>query len=119
MTVTVRADISSKPLSIGMEGFYLEIKLQKKKWFLCCPYNPNKNAIKSHIKPHKEILKKGLALYSSKYENFIVLDDFNVGMDNSDMTFSVIRLTSNALLSDTYDLKCLIKEPKILKIHPA
>ena len=40
----------------------------------------------------------------SKYEHFIVLGDFNVGMDNSDMT----------VFCDTYDLKCLIKEPTML-----
>ena len=77
----VTADIPSKLLFIEllpMEGFYVEINLQKKKWLLCCSYNPDQNAIKSHI----EILQKGLALYSSKYESFIVLGDFNVDMDN-------------------------------------
>ena len=37
----VRADIPSKLLSIEslpMEGFYVEINLQKKKWLLCCSY---------------------------------------------------------------------------------
>ena len=63
-----------------MEGFYVDINLQKKKW-LCCSYNPNENAIKSHL----EILHKGLALYSSKYENFIYLGPFNVGVYNSHM----------------------------------
>ena len=70
-------------------------------WLLCCSYNPNKNTIKSHI----EILHKGLALYSSKYENFIILGDFNVGMNNGDTT----------VFCDTYDLKCLIKEPTCYK----
>ena len=100
----VRADIPSKLLStelLPMEGFYVEINLQKKKWLLCCSYNPNKNTIKSHI----EILHKGLALYSSKYENFIVLGDFNVDMDNSYMT----------VFCYTYDLNCLIKEPTCYK----
>ena len=100
----VRADTPSKLLSIEwlpMEGFYIEINLQKKKWLLCYSYNPNKNAIKSHL----ENLHKGLALYSSKYENFIVLGDFNVGMDNSDMM----------VFCDTYDFKCLIKEPTCYK----
>ena len=80
MLLYVRVDIPSKLLSIEslpMEGFYVEINLQKKKWLLCCSYNPNKNAIKSHL----ENLHKGLALYSSKYKNFIVLGDFNVGLD--------------------------------------
>ena len=76
----VRADIPSKLLStesLPMEDFYVEINVQKKKWLLSCSYNPNKNAIKSHL----EILYKDLALYSSKYENFIVSGDLN-GMDN-------------------------------------
>ena len=68
--------------SLPTEGFYVEIILQKKKWLLCSSYNLNKNVIKSHL----ENLHKVLALYSSKYENFIVLSDFNVDMDNSDMT---------------------------------
>ena len=96
----VRADIPSKLLStdlLPMEGFYADINHQKKKWLLCCSYNPSKNAIKSHI----EILHKDLVLYASKYENFIVLGDLNVGMDYSDMK----------VFCDMYDLKCLIKEP--------
>ena len=84
-----------------MEGFYEEMNLQKKKSLLCCSCNPKKNAIKSHLEP---LLHKRLALYSSKYENFIVLGDFNVGMDNSDMT--------NALLRNQHAIK-------ILKINPA
>ena len=100
----VRANIPSKLLLtelLPMEGFYVEIKLQKNEWLLCCSYNPNKNAIKSHI----EILHKGLALYSSKYENAITFGDFNVGMNNSDM----------AVFCDTYYLNCLIKEPTCYK----
>ena len=106
-----RAEIPSKLLSLEllpMECFYVEIDLHKKQWQLCCHYSTNKNTVKNHI----EILHKGLALYSSKYEKFIVLGDLNVDMDNSDMT----------VFCDTYDLKCLIKEPaciKTLKIHPA
>ena len=100
----VRADVPSKLLStelLPMKGFYVEINLQKKKWLLCCSCNPNKNAIKNHL----EILYKGLALYSSKYENFIVLGDLNIGMVNSDMT----------VFCDTYDFRCLIKEPTCYK----
>ena len=91
----VRVDSPSKLLStksLPMDGFYVETNLQKKKWLLCCSYNPNKNAIKSDL----EILHKGLALYSSKYENLIVLGGFNVGVNNSDIT----------VFCDRYDLKC-------------
>ena len=95
----VRADTQSKLMSLEslpMEGFYVEINLQKNKWLLCCSCNPNKNSIKSHL----ENLRKALALYSSKYENFIVLGEFNVDMDNGDLT----------VFCDTYDPKCLRKE---------
>ena len=70
-----------------------------------CPqrrhHNPNKNDIKSYL----ELLHKDLALYSSKYENIIVLGDFNVAMNNSDTT----------IFCNTNDLKCLIKEPTCYK----
>ena len=92
--LNVRAGIPSKNLStesLPMEGLYVEINLQKKKCLLCCSYTPNRNVIKSHL----EILHKGLASYSSKYENLIVLGDFNVAMNNSDIT----------VFCDRYDLK--------------
>ena len=72
---------------------------------LCCSYNPNKNAIKSHL----EIIYKGLALYSSKYENFIILGDFNVAMENIDM--SVFCDTYHM----TYDLKSFVRERRCYK----
>ena len=59
----------------------------EKRWLVCCSYNRNKNNNQSH-----------LALYSSNYENFIILGDFNIGIDNSYM----------GDIRDTYDLKSLI-----------
>ena len=106
----VRADIPSKLLSsvlLPIEVFYVEINLHKKKWSLSSSYNPNKNTIKSHI----VMLHKGLALYSSKYENFIVLDDFNVGMVVMTWRFSVIRMNPNVLLRNQH-------AKKIPKTHP-
>ena len=40
----------------------------------------------SHIKNHLQEIRKGLDYYSSKYENFIVLSDFNAEMSNPQMT---------------------------------
>ena len=60
----VREDIPSKPLETEMsptKGFYVEINLTKKKWLLCCSYNPNKNNIQFLL----ENLTKRLSLYSS------------------------------------------------------
>ena len=98
----VREGIPSKLLGVGMsptECFYVEIKLRKKKWF-CCSYNSNKNNIQFHL----ENMTKSLALYSSNYENLIILD-FNVSTDNS----------CKAGFCNTYDLKSLITEPTCYK----
>ena len=80
-----------------MEGFYVEINLRKTKWLLCCSYNPNRCKIDFHL----ENLNRSLALYSSHYENFIIIGDFNVEANDSAIS----------VFSDTYDLKSLIKEP--------
>ena len=100
----VREYISSKLLGVETstaEGFYVEIILIKKKWLLCCSYNPNKNNIQFHF----ENLTKRLVLYSSNYENLIILGNFNVSIDNSHMPG----------FCDTYNLRSLITEPTCYK----
>ena len=51
------------------EYFFIEINLRKKKWRLCCSYNPNKNSILAY---------RELDLHSSNYENFILLRNLNI-----------------------------------------
>ena len=100
----VREYIPSKLLGVETstaEGFYVEIILIKKKWLLCCSYNPNKNNIQFHL----ENLTKSLVLNSSNYENLIILGDFNVSINNSYMPG----------FCDTYDLRSLITEPTCYK----
>ena len=99
-----REDIPSKFLRVEMsptEGFYVEINLRNKKWLLCCSYNSNKNNVQFHLQSRT----KSLALYSSNYENLILLGDFNVSIDNSYM----------AGFCDTYDLRSLVTEPTCYK----
>ena len=49
----IREDIPSrlieKKLRNNSEYFFVEINLRKKKWLLCCSYNPHKNSISTHI----------------------------------------------------------------------
>ena len=100
----VREYIPSKLLGVETsptERFYVEIKLRKKKWLLFSFNNPNKNNIQFHL----ENLSKGLALYSSNYENLIILGDFNLSIDNNYM----------AGFCDKYDLRSLITEPACYK----
>ena len=102
--VFVREDIPCKLLSVEnhpMEGFYVGIKLRKIKWLFCCSYNANRCKIDLHLKN----LSPSLALYSSHYENFIIIGDFNVEANDSAIS----------VFSDTYDLKGLIKEPTCYK----
>ena len=79
------------------EGFYVEIDLRKKKWLLCGTYNPHRSNIGNHL----DCLSKNLALYSSAYDNYIVIGNFNVDANSKEMSS----------FCDTFDLTSLIKEP--------
>ena len=83
----IRKDIPSTLLNSDMsiESFSIEINIRKKKWLLVCTYNPNKNLISNHL---KEIGKK-LDNHSSKYNNFILLDDLNWSKHNQQLDISV------------------------------
>ena len=100
----VREDKPSKLLSIEnqpIEGFYIEINLRKKKWLLCGTYNPYRNNIGTYL----DSLTKNLALYSSAYDNYIDIDDFNIEADSKEITS----------FSDNFDLTGLVKEPTCYK----
>ena len=65
-----REDISSKRLAIKdspTEEFYVELNSRKKKWLLCCSYNPKKSNFRAHL----ECFNKSLALYLLKCEYFV------------------------------------------------
>ena len=102
----VREDIPSKLLidlkkSDNQEGIFVEINLRKKKWVLCCSYNPHK----SNASKHTDILGKHLDLYSSKYENYLILGDFN-----SEPTETVMNH-----FCELYNLRNLVKDPTCFK----
>ena len=69
----VREDVPSALLKTEIEAFYVELTIRKKKWLLCCSYNPNKTFIAKHL---AEIIRNR-DLLSSKYDNFILLGHFN------------------------------------------
>ena len=103
-----REDIPAKLLSIrkkSMEAFYIEVNLRKVRWLLYCSYNPNKNNIHAHL----ENLDRRLALYSSSYENYIMMSDFNVGPEN----------TYIKSFCDNFDLTKNLHALKTQKIHLA
>ena len=51
--------------------------MQKKKWLICGSYNPHETAVDTHM----DSVSKNVALYSSRYENYLVLGDFNAEVD--------------------------------------
>ena len=80
----VREDIPSKLFSninpsCNRENIFVEINSRSKKCLISGSYNLNV----SHIQDHTVNLSKNLDFYTSKYENFIVIDDFNAEMTNN------------------------------------
>ena len=71
----IRDDLPLTLLKIdpNFEAFYVELNIRKRKSLLCCSYNPNKNLINKHL----DESSRNLDLLSSKYDNFILLGDFN------------------------------------------
>ena len=101
--VFAREDITAKCLSFKnkfIEALYIELNFQKKKQILNCLYNLDKNNISNHLKR----LRKSLDLYSAKYENMILIRDFNVSPEQSHME----------IFCESYGLKNLIKGSYLL-----
>ena len=80
----------------GIENILVEINLRSKKWLISGSYNPHLNSIQNHLVQ----LSKKFDFYSSKYENFIVLGDFNAEMTNTHMEE----------FCSVYNFKSLIKD---------
>ena len=100
LLVYVREDIPSHNLKIrsisNIEALFIEINLRKNKWLLCCSFNPHKNLILTHLNDIQVILD----VQSSKYENFLLVGDFNCEPTDSKMID----------FCQTYNLTNLIKD---------
>ena len=102
----VREDIPAKLKSNvrfdhDIEAMFIEINLRKKKWLLSVSYNPHKSLIEKHL----QAVGKNLDLCSGKYENVLLMGDFNA------------EPTENAMAEfmKVYNLKNLIKGPTCYK----
>ena len=74
--VYIAEDIPSKLIPTELsnkEVFFLELDLRKKKWVLCCSYNPHSNFIETHM----DTIGKVINSLSARYENFVLISDFN------------------------------------------
>ena len=101
----IREDIPSRRVSTEssqVEGFFLEINLRnKKKWLLCCSYNPKKDLIRQHL----YALSKSIDLFTSKYDSLLFLGDFNAGVED----------TSVKNFCRSYNLTSMINKPTCYK----
>ena len=74
----IRQDIPSKLLinlniSENLEEGFVELNFRRKKWLVCCSYNPQK----SNVTKHLDVIGKNFDLYSSRCQNYLLLGDFN------------------------------------------
>ena len=90
-------EVETKPI----EGFYVEIDLRNDKWLVNCSYNPHRNMIGNHLRA----LSEKLDIYAASYDNFIILGDFNIEVEEQQIKD----------FCDNYSLKSLIRQPTCKK----
>ena len=83
----IRQDIPSKLLinlkiSENLEGDFVELNFHRKKMASLLSYNPQKLNITKHL----DVIGKNLDLYSSRYENYLLLGDFNSELSENGIT---------------------------------
>ena len=64
-----------------IEAFFVEIRIRNSTWLLCCSYNPNKLQVASHIQE----ISNGIYAYCNKYENILIMGDFNVDVTEASL----------------------------------
>ena len=79
----------------------MEIRIRNSIWLLCCSYDPSKLQIASHIQE----ISNGIDPYCKKYENILIMGDFNVD----------VKEVSLHLFCNQYKLKSQNKDPTCYK----
>ena len=94
-------ELGAHPKPVNFEGIFFEINLKNRKWLVFGGYNPDKQTIRTFVNQIGPILD----FYMHKYDNFLLLGDFNSEMGE------------NAMIDfcETYNLSNLIKEPTCFK----
>ena len=75
--------------------------MRKRKWLVCCSYNPHKDNISNHL----QLIRKKLDLYSSSYERIILVGDFSSEINDKCMND----------FCESYNLSSLIRESTCYK----
>ena len=97
---------------------YVELNFRKKKWLLCCTYNPNRN-----ISNHLDLLKRSLDLYSAEYEHFIIVKNpenpscINLILTNNPNSFQNSGVIESDL-SDFHKMTFTVMKTTFEKLKP-
>ena len=96
----VRENIPSRSLnipstSLGIECIFIEINLRKTKWLIGGVYIPQKHLVPIHL----EKISCAINYYFGKYDNILIMEDFNCEMPQQEMQ----------IFCDSYNLNNLIK----------
>ena len=94
-------ELKSHTLPGDTECIFIELNIRRKYWLLMGGYNPKKESISYFLDRISKVMDK----YMGKYENMILLGDFNA---------SVTESTINDFC-ETYSLQNLINEPTCYK----
>ena len=84
-----------------IEILLIELNLRKKKWLICCCYNPHKNLINYHLQE----LAKGIQIYSNNYDDILLMGDFNAEFSE----------TSFSSFWELYEVKSIINQSTCYK----
>ena len=97
----VAHQLDSFTFAEGIECISLEVNLNKKKWVLLSVYRPPTQSEEIFL----DNLGRALDKYSGEFENFIILGDFNMTVNEGEL--------KNFL--DLYSLKSMVREPTCFK----
>ena len=93
----VREDIPTKLLSVESlptECFFVEINLRKRKWLVCCSYNPHKDNINHHL---QTISKKYIYIHRTIKVQFL-------------QEILILRCLTNTCFFESSNLSSLVRE---------
>ena len=94
-------EIKSHKLPKAIEGIFISLKIRTSKWLIFGGYNPDKKKISSFL----EHVSKEIDKFLPKYENILMLGDFNSEMCEKEMKE----------FCENYNLTNLITEPTCFK----
>ena len=98
--IYVREDIPVKLLSgesLPAVCVFVKINLWKRKWLVCCSYNPYKDNKSNHL----ELIRKKLDLYLSNYESIILAEDFTSEINDKCITDFYEIYNSSSLIRES------------------